>query len=203
MSTSRAKGDSRAHVDLGAQYISVGAGAGSPASELPFSYENLAAQGLLVPFTGVVQNTRPGHDAQSHYVAPRGLSSVVKSLLDGVNVTFGRRVASMEQCGAGEQAVWRVSDTEGGTEEFDGVVLTIPAPQILQLEGTLPAQLSAGEGPGEALRRVQYSSRWALGLYYPHEAWAALEALPWTARYVTKEEDEVRVLVSLESRKSP
>lgn len=182
-----------------AQYISVGAGDQSPADELPFSYKNLAAQGLLVPFTDAVQNTRPGHDEQSHYVAPKGLSSVVKSLLDGVNVTYGRHVASMEQCGEGESAVWRVADTEGGTEEFDGVILTIPAPQLLQIKGTLPALL-AGEA-GEPLRGVRYSSRWAMGLYYPPEAWSILDDLPWAARYVKKEEDDALVFISFESRK--
>merc|ERR1711871_1188440 len=51
------------------------------------------------------------------------------------------------------------------------------------------------------LKQVQYSSRYAMGLYYPPEVWPVLEALPWAARYIRKEEDDVLVFISFESRK--
>ena len=83
MTTSRSDLDHRMHLDLGAQYITVGAGGGndSPINS-PVSYETLLSNELIVPFQDMVQGARKTHNEQTHYIAPNGLSSVVKNLLE-------------------------------------------------------------------------------------------------------------------------
>ena len=84
MSTSRSRRDSRMHVDLGAQYITVGAGGGNVLdARSPFHYRNLQKENLLMEMTGRVENTRGGHENKRHYIAPKGLSSIVKYFMEG------------------------------------------------------------------------------------------------------------------------
>ena len=49
---------------------------------------------------------------------------------------------------------------------FDGLVLTMPTPQILQQPGEIAALLEANQDIKFKLQSVQYSSRYALGLFF-------------------------------------
>jgi len=83
------------------------------------------------------------------------------------------------------------------------VLLTLPVPELLdllRLEGTRP-WLEACE-LRSALEGVQYSSRYALSLFFqPHDAELFAQRCPWVAKYVTKEEDERLVFISHDSAK--
>ena len=57
-------------------------------------------------------------------------------------------------------------------------MLTIPVPQILQLSGTFQDCLNNNRS---LLEQVQYSSRYALAMYFSKDAQVAM---PWTAKYV-------------------
>ncbi len=85
--------------------------------------------------------------------------------------------------------------TKGGEEQdFDVVLLTMPAPQILHLlrSSSLPLQ----EGVEEGLGSVAFTSRFALGVFYPTEvSLGGREA----ARYIT--DDPVFRFVSLDASK--
>uniref|UniRef100_A0A8C5X4Q5 Renalase, FAD dependent amine oxidase n=1 Tax=Malurus cyaneus samueli TaxID=2593467 RepID=A0A8C5X4Q5_9PASS len=74
---------------------------------------------------------------------------------------------------------WEVSRREGPPEQFDVVILTMPVPQILQLQGDIVNMIN--ESQKQQLECVSYSSRYALGLFY--EAGTGL-AVPWAACYV-------------------
>ena len=73
MTTSRSNKDERMHLDLGAQYITVGAGDGndSPANSPP-SYESLLSEKVIAPFGDMVQGARDTHNEQTHYISPNG-----------------------------------------------------------------------------------------------------------------------------------
>ncbi|KAJ8366173.1 hypothetical protein SKAU_G00150040 [Synaphobranchus kaupii] len=72
------------------------------------------------------------------FVTPKGVSSIVKHYLreSGAEVLFEHCVTHIHQKGAG----WEVRRTGGAAEEFDTVVLTMPVPQILQLQGDVCSQ---------------------------------------------------------------
>ena len=197
MSTSRSSTDARMHVDLGAQYITVDAGGGNALdAQSPFHYDNLLRQNLLIELTGNIENTRDGHDSKLHYAAPRGISSLVKHFIGDTHVEYNRRVSSIDKT----HSAWKVTDTEKNIEQFDAVVLSIPAAQALGIGGNVRHFLN-NDFHGKKLNGVQFSSRWALGIYYPFNAWPAIEQAPWVARYVRKDEDDALVWLSLESKK--
>merc|ERR1711871_1865314 len=125
-------------------------------------YENLRKQNLLVEMTGQVENTRDGHDTKRHYVAPSGISSVIKYFIGDTRIDYNRRVSSINKI----RSSWAVMDTKKKVEQFDAVILSIPAAQVLGIEGNFHQILNSGPF-GEKLKMVQFSSRWAAGIYYP------------------------------------
>ncbi|XP_006147662.1 renalase isoform X4 [Tupaia chinensis] len=75
---------------------------------------------------------------------------------------------------------WEVSKETGSPEQFDVIVLTVPVPQILQLQGDIVNLIS--ECQRQQLESVSYSSRYALGLFY--EAGTKID-VPWAGQYIT------------------
>ncbi|XP_056153513.1 renalase isoform X2 [Lampris incognitus] len=173
MSTSRNPDNASSLVDLGAQYIS--ASSYYAQSHRSF-YEELLAHGVLEPLDAPVEGMLD-KAGTINYVTPLGMSSIVKHFLkeSGAELFFNRHVTSLFQKGAS----WEVHRKGGEWEEFDAVVLTMPVPQILQLQGDLGKLLSASQK--ELLETVSYSSRYALGLFYPP---AAHIDVPWAVNYV-------------------
>jgi renalase len=98
------------------------------------------------------------------------------------------------------QEQWIVSTAEGVTETFDSVVLTTPIPQLLALGGEVQ-DLITQAGVRSALEAVTYSSRWAVAVEFPPEAWATADKLLWDARYVNKDEDDCVCYLSIDAKK--
>lgn len=118
-------------------------------------------------------------EASINYVTPSGMSSIVKHYLResaGAEVFFGHHVTHVSRRGS----LWEVCRKEGVPEQFDVVVLTMPVPQILQLQGDIGSLLKDSER--QKLEAVSYSSRFALGLFYK----AGVQiSVPWAAKYVS------------------
>ncbi|XP_075891287.1 renalase isoform X2 [Nelusetta ayraudi] len=140
MSTSRPPDPSSHTADLGAQYISA-----TPAYAKSHHswYSELLSAGLLQPLSARIEGLRHSDDSQN-YVTPLGMCSLVKHYLSesGAELFFGRHVTGLYRRGAS----WEVQKKAGGSETFDAVILTMPVPQILQLEGDV-TQYIAGLGP--------------------------------------------------------
>ncbi|XP_077407541.1 renalase isoform X2 [Vanacampus margaritifer] len=172
MSTSRPPDPSSHSADLGAQYIS--ATREYARSHRSF-YSELLAAGVLRPLDCAVEGLRH-KDGSVDYVAPLGMSSVVKHFLlqSGAELFLEHQVSGLYRRGAS----WEVRSKRGGSHKFDAVLLTIPVPQILQLEGDLPDVLSVEQM--ELLGGVSYSSRFALALFFPP---GADVGVPWAIRY--------------------
>lgn len=174
MSTSRPP-DSLSHsADLGAQYITATA---AYAQSHHSVYSELMAAGVLQPLDGLVEGLRQ-RDGSTDYMTPLGMSSVVKHFLSesGADLFFEHHVTGLYRRGAS----WEVQRKAGGSEMFDAVVLTMPVPQILQLQGDLGHMLSVEQR--QQLDGVVYSSRFALALFFPPDV---VFSFPWAARYVT------------------
>ncbi|XP_015256723.1 PREDICTED: renalase [Cyprinodon variegatus] len=173
MSTSRPPDAVSHSADLGAQYITA-----TPAYAQSHSnfYAELLSAGLLQPLTCHIEGLQH-KEGNKDYVTPLGMSSLVKHFLSesGADVFLEYHVTGLYRRGAS----WEV-ERKGGSEKFDAVVLTMPVPQILQLQGDLGDLLSVQQR--EQLEAVRYSSRFAVGLFFSPDV---VFSFPWGARYVT------------------
>uniref|UniRef100_A0A8C6ZKV7 Amine oxidase domain-containing protein n=1 Tax=Nothoprocta perdicaria TaxID=30464 RepID=A0A8C6ZKV7_NOTPE len=121
LSTSRRAGCT---ADLGAQYFTLETGL----------YEELLSHGILEPLRAPVEGMVV-KEGTRNYVAPQGSSSVVKYFLkkSDANVFFEHHVTQI----CLRDGKWEVSRKTGSPEQFDIVILTMPVPQILQLQGDI------------------------------------------------------------------
>ncbi|XP_066304972.1 renalase-like isoform X2 [Branchiostoma lanceolatum] len=193
MSTSRCPEDPQCTADLGAQYVS--ATQDYAQSHASF-YDDLLGAGVLRPLSAPLDGDR-SDPSTSHYVAPAGISSVVKHFLKQADaeVHFGHQVSEIrEQRGPGA-GKWHVVAQNGTEAEFDAVVLTMPVPQILGLAG-VKALLEDQPSQLAQLQRASYSSRYALALYF--SPGTRLDT-PWAAKYVNG--DPCVRFLSVDSRK--
>ncbi|XP_068053105.1 renalase isoform X3 [Anomalospiza imberbis] len=128
MSTTRAD---RGSADLGAQFVTCEPELAGP--RLSF-YEELVTHGILKPLTAPVEGMVV-REGSRNYVAPQGISSVVKYYLEqsGADVSYEQHVTRISL----RDGRWEVSRKAGPPEQFDVVILTMPVPQILQLQGDI------------------------------------------------------------------
>ncbi|XP_077359671.1 renalase [Festucalex cinctus] len=178
MSTFRPPDPSSHSADLGAQYIST---TREYAHSHHSFYSELLAAGVLRPLDCPVEGLRQ-KDGGVDYVAPLGMSGVVKHFLQqsGAEVLFERQASGLYR----RRASWEVRSKQGGGGQFDAVLLTIPVPQILQLEGDLQDVMSSEQK--DVLCGVSYSSRFALALFFPP---GADVGVPWAIRYYNNYDD--------------
>lgn len=105
-----------------------------------------------------------------HYFAPYGMASVLRKLLEWANVepSFGVRIDSIRTKTAGREGTIRVkgiyrraSRSKSETEEeycrsYDSVVVCIPAPNVLEINGVLD---SLSSDQRHVLKSVKYDVR--------------------------------------------
>ncbi|KAM9426846.1 renalase [Pholidichthys leucotaenia] len=187
MFTSRPPDASSHTADLGAQYVSA-----TPAyakSHHSF-YEEIISAGVLRHLDCPVKGLR--NDDSINYVTPQGMGSIVKHFLSqsGADLFLEHHVTALHRRGAS----WEVERKLGDSETFDAVVLTIPVPQILQLEGDVGRLLSVSQK--QQLEGVVYSSRFALALFFPPDA---VLDVPWGVWYVS--DNRCICYVAVDSRK--
>lgn len=185
-STHRDPGNPGLCVDMGAQYISRAARIQSQDANQEYEclreclYEDLLSSNVLSPFCGLIEGEKK-HLTTSivqNYVSPQGLNNIVKHFLtqSGAEVVFQQHVTGVHRNvddKDGSQVLCVTSDRE---RTFDGVILTLPVPQLISLRGSIFAELDTKTLAN--LNSVTYSSRYALGLFYDDaitrpEAWSA------------------------------
>ncbi|XP_069609619.1 renalase isoform X1 [Ranitomeya imitator] len=173
MSTSRSPSNPNCIVDLGAQYITV-----TPdyAQKHKNFYDELVAKGICKPLSATVEGMVM-KEGSYNLVTPQGVSSIVKHYLSqsGADVYYERHVTQINL----REGKWEVFRKSGSPENFDIVVLTMPVPQILQLQGDISKLIK--ESQRRQLETVSYSSRYALGLFY--ETGTQID-VPWAAKYI-------------------
>ncbi|NWR71981.1 RNLS Renalase, partial [Centropus unirufus] len=141
-------------------------------------YEELVSHGILKPLTAPIEGMVVKEDV-CNYMAPQGISSIVKYYLNrsaGADVFYEHHVTHISL----QDGKWEVSRKIGPPELFDIVILTIPVPQILQLQGDIINIID--ESQKQQLESASYSSRYALGLFY--EAGTRID-VSWAAQYIT------------------
>ncbi|EFB20297.1 hypothetical protein PANDA_002319, partial [Ailuropoda melanoleuca] len=97
-------------------------------------YDDLLALGILKPLTAPIEGMVM-KEGDCNFMAPQGISSIIKHYLkeSGADVCFRHCVTQINL----RNGKWEVSKETGPPEQFDIVVLTMPVPQILQLQGDI------------------------------------------------------------------
>nr|XP_060624756.1 renalase isoform X1 [Anolis sagrei ordinatus] len=173
MATSRRDRDPRCTADLGAQYLTLGA----DPKHRSF-YEDLLTHGILKPMTALVEGMVMKKGTEN-FVTPQGISSIVKYYLKksaGADIFYDHQVTQLYL----RDGKWEVCVNTGSSDQFDVVILTMPVPQILQLQGDIGNLINKSQR--QQLESVSYSSRYALGLFY--EAGTQID-VPWAAQYIS------------------
>eukprot|EP00088_Acartia_fossae_P039228 TRINITY_DN40832_c0_g1_i1.p1 TRINITY_DN40832_c0_g1~~TRINITY_DN40832_c0_g1_i1.p1 ORF type:complete len:351 (-),score=56.69 TRINITY_DN40832_c0_g1_i1:451-1503(-) len=178
MATSRSSANPQCKLDLGAQYISC-----APENQVANKdiYEELIGAGLLSSLDPKdIQGFRHGDDGTLHYFTPQGMSSLVKHFFNrsGVKVDFGRRVSDISL----SDSELLITSEDGIKECFDGIVLTLPIPQLLELKGDIATIIQSNQTVLQNLQSVQYSTRFALGLFYDKPIDLGVT---WSAKYIS------------------
>ncbi|XP_072485072.1 renalase isoform X8 [Notamacropus eugenii] len=140
MLTVQSARDPQCKADLGAQYVTR-----TPryARQHRSFYDELLTQGVLKPLTSPIEGMVV-KEGDCNFVAPQGMSSIVKHYLkeSGVEVSYGHCVTEIYL----KEDKWEVHKEVGGSEQFDIIILTMPVPQILQLQGDVQ-NYAQGSGP--------------------------------------------------------
>lgn len=144
-------------VDHGAQYLT----RYMSTKEHDEIYGSLIENGIIRPFSmDQVDQAHPKSLDKEHFVATTGTSSIPKHFFGvngAVDLKTGLFLKRLEMKNGEVEAETRC----GLVESFDYVLVSIPAPQLLDdVEVTLSAQLK------EKLAQVSYSSRYALIKYF-------------------------------------
>jgi renalase len=186
MSTHRDPNNPGLSVDMGAQYISktVAAHPQDAYECLRESvYEDLVSSHVLDSFCGQIEGVTERFTTSTvqNYISTQGLNSVVKHFLrqSGAEVSFQQHVSSLRSSVGKDASTVLVGCTNSDQERtFDGVILTMPVPQLLNLGGRIITEM---DGTILAnIRSVSYSTRYALGLFYKD---AITRPESWSAKY--------------------
>uniref|UniRef100_A0A2K5QH95 Amine oxidase domain-containing protein n=2 Tax=Cebus imitator TaxID=2715852 RepID=A0A2K5QH95_CEBIM len=131
MTTASSPHNPQCTADLGAQYITC-----TPhyAKTHQSFYDELLAHGILRPLTSPIEGMVM-KEGDCNFVASQGISSIIKHYLkeSGAEVGFRHCVTQINL----RNDKWEVSKQTGSPEQFDLIVLTMPVPQILQLQGDI------------------------------------------------------------------
>ena len=146
-------------------------------------YGDLLSAGVLVSYTGVIEGLNRDHipDIQQNYSVPNGFSSVVDYFLSksSSELKLNHRLTKIFKNSGPAQnsfsSCWCSSIEE--PSKFDAVILTMPAPDLLELKGNVFDSLD--QDKLTKLSSVTYAPRYALGLFYNE----VVPRTTWTSKY--------------------
>jgi renalase len=175
------------HADLGAQYVTEF----EPIAHKDY-YQALIDNGVLQEIHHQeIHGGRGAHSEMRHHLVAAGVSSIPKFFMgDEAPIEFQRQLHSLSAQGQS----WALVDKQGKQEQADLVVLTSPMADVLALEGSVQESLTPFKAD---LQNVSYSSRYALGVYYPVEAWTSLGSIAWRGKYFSPSDSDVIVWMSI------
>jgi renalase len=191
MSTTRSPAHSECIADLGAQYITSSQENMTKHCDI---YGTLTGANILEPLCCKIEGKKDLLLGAKHFVAPYGMSSLVKHFLNDAadEIHLGYHVISIHKQGKH----WLVETNSGVKDVFDVVILTMPVPQVLDLQGSLQEIINENYEMKENLKSVKFSSRYALCLFFDSNC--KFNA-GWDAKYV--DDSEVFRYISFDNRK--
>jgi len=160
-------------LNMGAQYVSR-TKVDDPSSEYSKlkdeTYRDLLSTGILVPHTGVIEGLSKEHmqNIQQNYSVSNGFSSLVDHFLSksssGLKLNHSLTKVVINNSGPAQFSISCYCPSKDEPSDFDAVVLTMPAPDLLELKGNLFDSLDRDKFT--KLSSVTYAPRYALGLFY-------------------------------------
>lgn len=178
--TSVRRGPNDTFVDLGAQFITTDSSTLSKYSEI---YENLISTKTLTLMNCKIEGLSESNGKQ-HFIAPNGTNSLVKYFLNHANIDctkFETRVNAITSEG-------KVTSICGNENVFDLIIITAPAPQILQMDCPMSTTIYS------ELQKITYSTRFTFNMFYE----APILQEKWDVKFIN---DEIFRYVSIENRK--
>jgi renalase len=177
MTTHRSPVNPADHVDMGAQYITRFPHEKYSRSENVKDeiFQNLIDDGVLIPFQGEIEG-EPPQLTGTHYVSPKGLSSIPHHILSksAVTVQYNKQIKAINM---DNSAISLTTNDNVIDEKVDLLIITIPIPQLLLMEGNWLQY--ASHDKLTKLNEISYSSRYALGLFFSDPT----PITSWTAKY--------------------
>lgn len=182
MSLSKAPDIQDCSAELGAQYITRHSKYFDSHKEF---YEELLNCDVIRPFNGLIDGFHGNEDL--NYISTQGLSSIAKHYFakSSIELCTNVRLESLRLISDERWNVWEACTTSGRHDHFDAVILTMPIPQILSIDG-VKGQLD--ETQVADLESAEYSSRFAVGLFYDKNV---TKDIPFVAKYV-RDSDIIR-----------
>jgi len=179
MSTSRSPNNPECKVDIGAQYVSTPS---QPSQQVHQDiYEELISSGILQSIDPKeINGFRRGEIEMNHYVAPNGMSSLVKHFFNrsGVSIDFNHRLVDLSL----KEDKWSARSEDGKQEDYEAVIITMPVPQVLELTGDISNIIGNNDTLIHNLKSVKYSSRFVLAVFFDEKVDLGVE---WIVKYIT------------------
>jgi len=164
--------------DIGAQYLTHW---NTDTFFEPYVNE-LKKNNVIVPFEGKMENAPAKYSGDcTHYVAPKGMSSLSKLFLTGTNTHFSHKVQSVKVDEVTKKIT--VGTDKGRSAVFDAVVFTIPAPQLLDITMDPPLTQQVVDN----INKIVFTPRFSLMLVYDD-----VPTYDWVMKY--QNDDVVRFL---------
>lgn len=173
-------------VDTGAQYITTNAKVID--HEV---YSCLLKSHKIQPLNSDIINMKPLPSDAVNYIGTEGMESVVHHLINSSNFRNVYLSQPVKKLNIIDHSVEVVS-VNGQKEMYDSVVLTLPVPVVLNLEGNF--KNSIPKHIYEKLQKVKYSSRDCLMLFYDKKL-----PVNWAAKYIPH--DEIFRYVAIQENK--
>lgn len=163
----------------------------------PF-YSELLNSNVLKPLEGKIDGFR-GKGVTDNFTCEKGLNAIQKHFFatSSVEICPNIRLESLrltDDRPAAKWNVWEAVTTTGKHDHFDAVFLTMPIPQILNIEGVKD---HLKKEQMEDLEYAKYSSRFALGLFYDVGAYNT--ELPYVAKFVV--DNKIICFISVDQQK--
>lgn len=178
--TSVRRGSNGTFVDLGAQFVTTDSSMLSKYSEI---YDQLISTKTIMPMNCKIEGLSELF-GKEHFIAPNGTNSLVKYFLNSANVNciqFEKKVCTITPKG-------KVISICGNEEFFDLIIITAPAPQILQIDCPIT------ETVRNELKKVTYSTRFTFNMFYEKP----ILQVNWDIKFM---DDETFRYISIENRK--
>ncbi|CAF1328625.1 unnamed protein product [Rotaria sordida] len=134
------------------------------------------------------------------YMAPRGIASVVRYFFEQavVEINLSKHITKIDLDSTNNKCA--ISTNEEKLDEAEVVIVTVPVPQVLtQFKGSIAQLIDDKKEVKDKLGQVKYSSRFAVGLYYPTSIINL--NIPWRIYYVDKNENDCLRYLAIDNAK--